>query len=58
MWLMQLMKNLHQLVFVTITLWQLVRNTLVREKMLQGEIQMEYVKTEDQVADLFTKGIN
>lgn len=55
---MQLMKNLHQLVFVTITLWQLVRNTLVREKMLQGEIQMEYVKTEDQVADLFTKGIN
>lgn len=30
----------------------------VREKVLRKEIQMEYVKTEDQVADIFTKGIN
>ena len=30
----------------------------VREKVLQEEIEMRQVKTEDQVADLFTKSLN
>ncbi|KAD4384184.1 hypothetical protein E3N88_24352 [Mikania micrantha] len=30
----------------------------VREKVLQGEIDLKYVSTKDQVADLFTKGLN
>ena len=30
----------------------------VREKVLRGEIKMKYVKTEDQVAEIFTKGLN
>lgn len=30
----------------------------VREKVLQGEIEMTYIHTDDQVADLFTKGLN
>ena len=29
----------------------------VREKVLRGEIQLEQVKTYDQVADIFTKGL-
>ncbi|XP_048137760.1 uncharacterized mitochondrial protein AtMg00810-like [Rhodamnia argentea] len=29
----------------------------LREKVLQGEIKMEYTKTGDQVADIFTKGL-
>ena len=29
----------------------------IREKVLQEEIELLYVKTEDQVADLFTKGL-
>ena len=29
----------------------------VREKVLRGEIQLEQVKTDDQVADIFTKGL-
>ena len=30
----------------------------VREKVLQGEIEMCQIKTEDQVVDIFTKGLN
>ena len=30
----------------------------IREKVLQEEIKMHQVKTDDQVADLFTKGLN
>ena len=30
----------------------------VREKVLQGEIEMCHVKTENQVADIFTKGLS
>ena len=30
----------------------------VREKVLQEEIEMKQVKTEDQIADLFTKSLN
>ena len=30
----------------------------VREKVLQGEIEMCQIKTEDQVANIFTKGLN
>ena len=30
----------------------------VREKVLRGEINMKYVKTEGQVADIFTKRLN
>ena len=29
----------------------------VQEKVLRGEIQLEQVKTDDQVADIFTKGL-
>ena len=29
----------------------------VREKVLRGEIQLEQVKTDDQIADIFTKGL-
>ena len=35
-----------------------VRYHFIREKVLQEEIKLEKVKTEDQVADLFTKGLN
>ena len=30
----------------------------IKEKVLQEEIEMHQVKTDDQVADLFTKGLN
>lgn len=30
----------------------------IREKVLKGDIEMKYIKTEDQVADIFTKGLN
>ncbi|KAJ8747772.1 hypothetical protein K2173_011424 [Erythroxylum novogranatense] len=30
----------------------------IREKVLQGEITLEQIKTEDQVADMFTKGLS
>ena len=30
----------------------------MREKVLQGDIEMCQTKTEDQVADIFTKGLN
>lgn len=30
----------------------------IREKVLQGEIDLEYIKTEHQIADLFTKGLS
>ncbi len=30
----------------------------VREKVLQEEIELSYVKTDNQVADLFTKGLS
>ena len=30
----------------------------VREKVLRGEINMKYVRTEDQVADIFTKRVS
>lgn len=30
----------------------------IREKVLQGQIKMQYIKTADQVADLFTKGLS
>jgi len=30
----------------------------IREKVLQGEIEMKYIKTEDQPADIFTKSLN
>ena len=29
----------------------------LREKVLEGEIKMEYTKTGDQVADIFTEGL-
>ena len=30
----------------------------IREKFLKDEIEMQQIKTDDQVADLFTKGLN
>ena len=30
----------------------------IREKVLKEEIKMEPIKTDDQIADLFTKGLN
>ena len=30
----------------------------IREKVLKKEIEMQKIKTDDQVADLFTKGLN
>ena len=30
----------------------------IREKVLKEEIEMQQIKTDDQVADLFTKGLN
>ena len=30
----------------------------VREKVLQGEIDLKYVNTDEQVADIFTKSLN
>ena len=30
----------------------------IREKVLQGHIEMKYIKTRDQVVDIFTKGLS
>ena len=35
-----------------------VRYHFVRENVLRGEIKMKYVKTDDQVIDIFTKKLN
>ncbi|CAN1849719.1 Retrovirus-related Pol polyprotein from transposon TNT 1-94 [Linum perenne] len=35
-----------------------VQYHFVREKVLQGYIDMKYINTEDQLADMFTKGVN
>lgn len=34
-----------------------VQYHFVREKVLEGDIEMKYIQTNDQVADLFTKGL-
>ncbi|XP_048498244.1 uncharacterized mitochondrial protein AtMg00810-like [Beta vulgaris subsp. vulgaris] len=77
-WLMQLLKDLHQPIDRGIKLCcdnqsaiRLAENPVfhaktkhvevhyhfVREKYLWGEIELEQVNTEDQVADIFTKGL-
>ena len=35
-----------------------VHHHFIREKVLQEEIELEHVKTENQVADLFSKSLN
>ncbi|KAL7125651.1 hypothetical protein ABFS83_14G131000 [Erythranthe nasuta] len=35
-----------------------VQYNFIREKVLQEEIKLEYIETKNQVADLFTKGLN
>jgi len=78
-WLMQLMKDLHQPVGYSVTLYCdnqsaicLAENPVfhartkhveihyhfIREKVLQGEIDLEHIKTEKQIADVFTKGLS
>ena len=77
MWLIQLMKDLHQLVNYGVLLYCdnqsavcLAKNPLfhartkhvevhyhyIREKVIQGEIEMKAIRTNDQVADIFIKG--
>ncbi|KAG0594554.1 hypothetical protein M758_UG087800, partial [Ceratodon purpureus] len=34
-----------------------VRHHFIREKILSGEVNLEYVPTEEQVADIFTKAL-
>ncbi|XP_058101124.1 secreted RxLR effector protein 161-like [Magnolia sinica] len=45
-------------VFHTRTKHVEVHYHFVREKVLQGEIEMSHVKTDDQVADILTKGLS
>ncbi|KAE8672542.1 tir-nbs resistance protein [Hibiscus syriacus] len=47
-WLIQLMNNLHQPVDYAISL----------EKVLQEKIEMRQIKTDEQIADLFTKSLS
>jgi len=78
-WLMRLMKDLHQLVGYAVSLYcdnqsaiSLAENPIflartkhveiqyhfIREKVLQGEIYLEHINTDKQIADLFTKGLS
>ncbi|PKI63871.1 hypothetical protein CRG98_015754 [Punica granatum] len=78
-WLVQLLKDLHQLTEYPIPLYcdnlsamRLAENPVfhtrtkhvevyyhfIREKVMSGEIGLQQVKIEDQVADLFTKGLS
>ncbi|CAA0823425.1 cysteine-rich RLK (RECEPTOR-like protein kinase) 8 [Striga hermonthica] len=78
-WLMQLLKDLHQPFSYAVELYcdnqssiRIAENPVyhertkhvevhyhfVREKVLTEEIEMKHVGTEDQVADVFTKGLN
>ncbi|XP_062103182.1 uncharacterized mitochondrial protein AtMg00810-like [Humulus lupulus] len=79
MWLMQLMKDLHQSTDNAILLYcdnqsaiRLAENPVfhartkhvevhyhfLREKVLQEEIEMQQINTDDQVANIFTKGLS
>ena len=78
-WLMQLLRDLHQLVEYAIPLYcdnqsaiRLAENPVfhartkhvevhyhfIREKVLEEEVELRQIKTGDQVADVFTKGLS
>ena len=78
-WLIQLLKNLHQLVKYPIPLYcdnlsviRLVENPVfhartkhvevhyhfIRKKVLQEEIELKHIKTENQAGDLLTKSLS
>ena len=69
-WLMQLMKDLHQDTNYAVSLYcdnqsaiRLAENPVFHTRtkhveMLQEELELRQVKTEEQVADIFTKGLN